>query len=207
MLNVNANLFRIAALAQSSESTRYYLCGVFVEPHHSGIGVTLTATDGRYLVSIYDESGTTTKSVIIGLPKPTLQSCKPAKRDIEPRRLVISDLGNAFVRLGDGDVGVASKTIVDGTYPDWRRVVKNTMAANGGNAQGFDQKCLRVLCEVSHALTDDNKAGVLIEARGDNAAMVRFDTNIAFGLLTPMRMDVKPNVPWWFATEAASKAA
>jgi DNA polymerase-3 subunit beta len=57
ILNVNALLFHCAATyAASTEETRYYLNGVFCEPHEDG-GVILTATDGHRLLSFRDPVG------------------------------------------------------------------------------------------------------------------------------------------------------
>lgn len=211
MLNVNANLFRIAAMAQSSEQTRYYLCGVYVEPRHEG-GVTMTATDGRYLVSIFDETGSCEKPVIVQLPRHTLKSCRPAKKDLDPRRLVMSDLGNAVVRLSGTDVCAASKCIVDGTFPDWRSIVKSAMAPllGTGSTPMFNQECYRVFCDIARALADSIKCGFMIEgARAGSAALVRFNgADHAFGLLMPMITDVRPELPRWFAsTEETQQAA
>lgn len=204
MLDVDANLFRIAAMAQSHEETRYYLNGVFVEPH-AVKGVTMTATDGRYLVSIYDETGTCEKPVIVQLAKAALQSCKPAKKDIESRRLVMSDLGNAFVRLCGKDVGVSSQCIIDGTFPHWRAVVESSQAEPLGDGSTvpqpvFDQSTLRVLCDIARELSDGKYHGLLITSKvKTGAALVRFDgVTHAFGLIMPIKHETKPQLPWWF---------
>lgn len=213
MLDVNANLFRIAAIAQSSEETRYYLQGVYVEPHLSG--VTMTATNGQYLVSIHDETGKCDKPVIVQLAKPTLQSCKAAKKDIEQRRLVMSDLGNAFVRLCGKDIGVSSQCIVDGTFPAYREVVKSAMTPPKGteSVPAFDQSVLSVLCQIARELSDGTHRGLMITgALTDNAALVRFtEVSHAFGLIMPIRHETKPELPFWYtagtrAFEAAKAA-
>lgn len=209
MLNVNANLFRIAALAQSHEETRYYLNGVFIEPHRNG--VTMTATDGRILVSIHDETGTCEKPVIVQLPRHTLQSCKVTKKDLEPRRLAMSDLGNAFVRLCGKDVGVASQCIVDGAFPDWRSVVKSAVAPllGNGNTPMFNQECLRTLCDISRELADGTYRGFMLEgARAGGAALVRFEgAPHAFGLIMPIRTEIKPELPAWHLITEIAQAA
>lgn len=213
MLDVNANLFRIAALAQSREETRYYLNGVFVEPHAIK-GVTMTATDGHVLVSIYDETGTCEKPVIVQLAKAALQSCKAAKKDIEPRRLVMSDLGNAFVRLCGKDVGISSQCIVDGTFPDWRSVVNSsqTKPLGDGNSvpePAFNHSTLRVFCDIARELSDGEYRSLLITSKvKTSAALVRFDgVSHAFGLIMPLKHDTKPELPFWYrANERVSTA-
>ena len=49
---VNPEKLWITANFQSTEQTRYYLCGVFIEPADEG--VTMTATDGHRLVTCHD---------------------------------------------------------------------------------------------------------------------------------------------------------
>jgi DNA polymerase III sliding clamp (beta) subunit (PCNA family) len=72
MIRVNASLFRIAFKCTSTEASRYYLNGVFIEKHPTLQGVTMTATDGHKLISIYDESGTADAPAIVQLTKKAL---------------------------------------------------------------------------------------------------------------------------------------
>lgn len=64
MLRFSVELYKAAMLAASTEETRYYLNGVFVEPCVYG-GVTLTATDGHVLVCIRDLDGSADESAIV----------------------------------------------------------------------------------------------------------------------------------------------
>jgi hypothetical protein len=129
MIRCNANLFRIASTCQSKEETRYYLCGVYVEPH-AVKGVTLVTTDGHRLLCLYDETGHADESAIIALTPNALKECKPGKHQ---QRFLTIDGANATINagvvtkggeieLGDA-IAVSVKCRIDGTFPDWRRVV------------------------------------------------------------------------------------
>lgn len=124
-IRCNANLFRIASLCQSSEETRYYLCGVYVEPHHAG-GVTLTTTDGHRLLCIRDESGFADESAIIQLSADAIRACKGKK--FETRTLIVDGLDATVYCSQNAEelglpVAISAKCRVDGTFPDYRRVV------------------------------------------------------------------------------------
>ena len=136
MIRVNANLFRIAYVATSTEASRYYLNGVLVEPHHEK-GAILTATNGHILVSIHDETGHCDQPTIVQLTKEALKAC-PLKH--VHRLLVIEDEKNpkASANIWETDAThweiagldggsrlqmVSHDCIVDGTFPDYRRVI------------------------------------------------------------------------------------
>lgn len=124
-INVRADLFRIAYHAVSTEETRYYLNGVFVEPHVDG-GVVMTSTDGHRLISVYDRAGEASASAIVKLPADAIKACKPGKGDVgrflkikgNEARIVTIDSSGA-----EKPVSIASDFVIDGTFPDWRRVL------------------------------------------------------------------------------------
>lgn len=128
MIRINANLFRIAYSCVSKEETRYYLNGVFVEPHPQG-GVTMTATDGHKLIHIHDESGFADESAIIRLDT---KLCK-AKRGMA--RVVTVETGSNEATVSEAfenhvddrkahrKVALAVDARIDGSFPDYRRVI------------------------------------------------------------------------------------
>lgn len=123
--NVNADLFRNVARAVSTESTRYYLNGVLIEPHPCG-GTYLVATDGHRMIVAYDPQGETDGRHIVPAPRDLLrQTVRKRARGIslgDARRIVAT--GDAVQVRSGGDI-VASFAIeaIDGVFPDWSRVV------------------------------------------------------------------------------------
>lgn len=157
MIRFNANLFRLAFSCASGEETRYYLRGVYVEPHAEG-GVTLTATDGHRLICIRDESGSADESAIVNLGD-ALKQCKPKRNE---RRDVVIQTGNSeasivstveildrdektnaptgTVTLEDTPVAMAYGVRIDGSYPSYRQVVPQSFTREG--APGFQGRYL-----------------------------------------------------------------
>jgi len=208
MIKCNAELFRIVTSCQSKEKTRYYLQGVFVEPHVVK-GVTLTATDGHRMLSVYDENGTADESAIISLSPAALKECKATKRFIK-RALVIDGL-NAAVhdQYSEGDVGdvvaVSPKCRIDGVFPDWRRVVPRIEFTAKTRPAHFDGALLSTFCDIASDLMKEKdlrgKALVRVLGDVDSPALVLFSNDDrAFGVIMPVRGEGSDSLPWWFST-------
>jgi hypothetical protein len=128
MIRFNANLFRIAAFCQSKEETRYYLCGVLVEPHPIK-GVNLVATDGHCLIAIHDENGFADETAIISLGT-GLKECRNKKRDFRTVTIGTREKDAEIHRAFDESLDAPTEPVarvygvrIDGTFPDYRRVV------------------------------------------------------------------------------------
>lgn len=227
---VDADLFRRAQMAVSTEETRYYLNGVFIEPCPGG-GAIITATDGAMLVSFRDHGGIVNGSGIVSLDKPMLAGLKTPRGSVKQRLLV--------VRLGKGRVGRAlivdqdpkgegsaheraraafdepgagvvtaqfSDFMIDGTFPDWRRVLPAALSPEKP-VPIFDVEKMAVLVR---ALSPKGSAGVVITPSGkvpsSEPLLVRADRGPldGFGILMPIRTEAKPRpLPAWVATPKA----
>lgn len=224
MIRFNANLFRIAFMCASNEETRYYLNGVFVEPHAQG-GVTLTATDGHRLICIRDASGSADEAAIINM-RDALKQCKP-KRD-ERRDVVIqtgsNDAGIVSTivdpegLLIDTPISMAYGTRVDGSFPDYRRVVPQTFFDKA--APTFCGKHLASLGEIGFELAVHfhawvpGKSGSWLDRKDvmrvlpedcerpeDSPALVLWQTvDAAFAVIMPAktREGAELRAPSWF---------
>ncbi len=158
------NATKLAAIAgfKSTEETRYYLCGVQIEPSADG-GVVMVATDGHVMGAMTDADGTLPAGdhVIVPVSKDLLKACKRGKN--EARERVVSVAVRRFMddtpdehtvsvlhwpltytsEANAGDCpGVTVATfpieIIDGTFPDWRRVFGSVdVPATGGGGSAF----------------------------------------------------------------------
>lgn len=189
MILVNADIFRAVSIARSDEETRYYLKGVFVQPHPHG-GAVLTATDGHILVSAYDLSGVCDTPAIIGLDRVRLAACKSKPR-----------FGARYVRCADGAlVEIVSgaepdatvyetqpKAVIDGTFPDWPRVIPRE--PYGPTAAGFNADLLGRVAEASQILrgSKDPDVKLLAGADGDEGPLFVPISDTAFGVVMPKR--------------------
>ena len=189
---------------QSTETTRYYLNGFFVEPCLTG-GVTLTATDGHVLLSIRDPLGECEGSAIVFLPKSFLQVCKPDKGDGEHTRVVVVEGDNARVTLSGGATGGVvnyahqPNVIVDGTYPDWRHTIPSQY---DNKPATYNYATLARFVALAKKL----RCALAIATNGEDPAAIRFDCFDldAFGVIMPFRskLKIKVEVPVWIGHAA-----
>lgn len=217
MIRCNANLFRIATACQSKEETRYYLCGVLVEPHHTK-GVQLVATDGHRMLVIHDENGFADESAIISLGADGLKHCKQ-KRGM--RRDVVIETGAADATISDvfdnkdgtlesTPVAVAFKVRIDGTFPAYRKVLPDTFPADGmpSFAGVYLASMGNIGVELAQHFTDwtprdsgpHRKDGLIARGDANGPALVTWPSfDKAFGILMPIRHESNASVPDWFA--------
>ena len=198
--NVNATLFARVANAASSEEARFYLHGVSIEPAPHGLpGVTLTATDGHQLVSAYDQQGSVSEPVIVKAPAHVLKACKAWRIGVEPN--LIGTDGTIVVVDDRGNEQIARGTTIDGTFPDWKRVIPQDIGA-GTNAV-FSQV---VMATLAKALIQGKQTGM--EARGlivrgmdaTSPHLVWGDDERMIGVAMPVRtpdMDERATLPEW----------
>ena len=99
--------------AVSNNETRRYLCGVYVEINAKG--TTLVATNWQMLLAAHDKTNTLDEPVKLIIPADIVKGFKPARgQDL----VELSTEDNETWRLGN-----RLFQPIDGTYPDWRRVI------------------------------------------------------------------------------------
>jgi hypothetical protein len=198
MLQLNANLFARVAVAQSTEAARYYLNGVCIQPHPRGEGVTLTATDGHCLLTAHDPKADPATlppaGIIVNLGKDGLKAArKGGTVTIDPAT------GEAHIdHPQQGRVWrSAASTLIDGNYPDWRRILpQGEMVATGA---AFDVK---LLSRLGDALCDWRKSSHGLVMRGaDDASphIIACDSPDAaiFAVCMPIRVTPTVGLPAW----------
>lgn len=188
LINVNARLFRAAFNCVSSDKTRYYLHGVQIEAHPVA-GVLLVATDGHRLVVIHDVSGSIEgPSRIVKLDKTMLAACKAARNETHDRRLQIVG-GQASVLVSDSPVASSYDAIIDGEFPQWRRIAKPNLAEIG--AGFYNPAYIKSFGDIADELLERKGAPVSIAGNSLEPALVRFDNvDYAYGVLMPVRGNV-----------------
>lgn len=196
---------------QSTEVTRYYLGGVALQPGRAG-GAHAIATDGHVMLVQLDPAGAVDGDLIVAFDKPALAALKRQKADGEFVRYVRLEAANTgpatatvFLATPDDALTVNPEalapdcrwavpcTIIDGAFPDWRRVVpaeKPAPAAfNGKNVEKFARLA--------------GARGIAIHADGSGPALVSISDDPAqpamFGIIMPYRCQAhdKPALPAW----------
>lgn len=229
---VSADLLARAFLVASTEETRFYLKGVHVAPCSQG-GVTLVATDGHSLLAFRDPLGFANFGAIVSADPNMRKALTAASKDKYARHVYAANDGHAAVYWGENaetdfasDAEAQAKAIavvddlaaenvtarqfrdteIDGSFPDWKRVIpKGASAAVGLGC--LDAKKLAVLAT---ALCDAKSSAVIVTAdaqdtddKGARGPMLVkpgvASTRDGFGLLMPIRYlaDGRDAVPAW----------
>lgn len=98
------------------------------------------------------------------------------------------------------DVQIFSE--IDGTFPDWRKVVPTK--ASGETTQGLDHKLIGEFQKLITAAYGRNKAftAIRICQNGQGPAIILQNTKDWFGVLMPMRMEASSDLPFRIHAEA-----
>jgi len=188
-VSFNATLLAGVCPAISTETTRFYLGGIYFEPAPQG-GAIAVATNGHIMLVAHDPEGIAPKGGII-LPLGALAAkLRPAD--------LFSWMNNIARVYGKSDSEHLIKPI-DGTFPDWRRICHPGMltasepvvAAFGHAAVGDIGKSAKALGCGGYQVYAQPEGG----AR--DAHLVRFGGRAdIFGILMPMRVSIEGALDW-----------
>lgn len=196
MINVSALLFRAAAECQSTEETRYYLNGVYIQPHPNG-GALLVATDGHRLFVAHDVGGTCDKAAIVAIDKAVFTKKTLQFENNEAPRISVNDDGIASV----GTYRSVKSAVIDGVFPDYRAALKPILAMAKKKQfapASFNQIYLAAFGKIGSMLLEGYKGTSICVSSftASDPALVRFNgINHAFGVLMPMRGDTISELP------------
>lgn len=103
---------------------RYYLNGFKIEPHAGG--VLLIATNGHRLLVCFDSEGDCSGEMIVRRPPSTMITKCPTEC-VSVKEVVVDENRLILRHQHEGEIYVApGKAIIEGHYPDWRRLIKST---------------------------------------------------------------------------------
>jgi DNA polymerase-3 subunit beta len=193
---INIKALKAIAFAASTEETRYYLNGVFVQiaKDHT----TYVATDGHILLAHREDAPKDQPNEMLGdfiIPNETIKAFKLHKRIDLATVTREGDKNPAVLRIDYIDHTSITKTI-DGTFPDWRRVVPTNPSGKPGH---YNPELLCKLQKAARTLTGDNTGGTPMLAQDDSGpTLVSFiGLEDTFGVIMPMRGET-PKLPAWF---------
>ncbi|MBP8297855.1 MAG: hypothetical protein KAX84_17215 [Burkholderiales bacterium] len=132
-LRIDAGVLGFAAEFISTEETRYYLNGVYVEPAKEG--VLAVATDGQRLIVVTDPKGFIARPAILRAERGVWAKCRTKYAAL----LTVEALGRQetpqpILAKIIPEKGPAETVIFDeiaGTFPEWRRVVPTDFPKTG----------------------------------------------------------------------------
>lgn len=219
-MKVTAERFALAYEAVSMEETRYYLNGVFVQPHHEK-GAILVSTDGHRMIVIHDQQAEVSESAIVTLPKFARQQLAPRRGfkletkwlDIsvadKTARIYCETAGKGGEIINHTDIMTAHGVIIEGTYPDWRRACpKGEMEPMA--ASGLNSRYVASLAKFSTKFDSNNRGGMYFmkpKGQGDDGpVMIRWgNVHDVFAVLMPFRTDFEMRSPEFIDLPSASE--
>lgn len=220
-ISVCAKRFFAAWQFISDEETRYYLNGVYIEPHPDG-GVIMTATDGHTLASVRDQTAYIegTGGWICGLPKKPFHTSLKLK-DAGTLHFVGRSAYLTNMILGRDatlpnfdptiithvHMAIAYANPIDGTFPDWRRVIPTNFAEQSERIS-VDMKLLERFKAAILPLQDEKKAvGINIATPPDDASPIIIHADAVpdfFGVVMPRaHKSNNPRLPDWLGLPKA----
>lgn len=197
-LTIAHDVIKALLMIAAKQDVRYYLKGVCIDVRASD--VTLLATDGNVLLSVPVEPADVEETTIgqFIIPRELLDAVKPAKvgRASLPITITIGEEGACSV----AGATTASGKLVEGRYPDWRRVMP---AMCSGEAGQYDPAYYGLWGDVRALLTGSKgKAHPVIHQNGRaGCARVSQLGRGAIGVMAPLRTDaadlVADELPAW----------
>ena len=192
------HLLAASLCAEKEKGTRYYLKGVYVEPHSSGKGVLMVATDGHILVVLHDKDGHAARPAILTMN--WRASELKAKRSEGYKTLHIQSLVEKSGAIASGiikirDTHLEADTIgvveVDGTFPNWRRVIPTDNSKEyplSGKGYAMD---LLITIHKAIKVIDNNKTKAILDIlpeRNGGPSIIHYRGNMdALFVIMPYR--------------------
>ena len=188
---VNLMTLRAANVCVSKEETRYYLKGVCLQGDASGLY--MVATDGHRLVAFRDDTLSFETRFEVIIPTDTIAKIKVNKKAPQATITIEENNGKKQVTIDYLDAKMTVQAI-DGTFPDWRRVVPATVSGQIGQ---FNPTYLADFVKVMRELDCDNKL-ISIGHNGNDAAIIGLDIDFDYvALIMPVRAVAPNQAPSW----------
>lgn len=175
---------KAVSLAASTEETRYYLNGVYVEAKDKKL--TMVATNGHILMGISFETyaddtfGEIIPLSLINLIKINSKQKRDGYLHVEDKKITLTH----------GDFSYSAKAI-DGIFPNWRVVLPKEAT---GEAAQFDPKYVSVFRKASEVMRLSSFP--TIAHNGRNPTLIHWYPN-AIGIIMPLANQKIPTLPEW----------
>lgn len=197
-ISLNLRYLKAAAIATTTCETRYYLKGVAVQYDGATPFLHLIATDGHRLMALRhpldDSTETPAEPFSIIIPLGVITSLKiPRGSDMA---FLVQLSPNRWQIMPQGGAPSIAFDIIDGTFPDWRRIVPKELSGELGH---FSFEYLGDFSKIAKALGQKNPTLKLLH-NGENVALVSFGTEIdGFGIIMPLRTNIPhiTDAPSW----------
>lgn len=144
-----AALFAPVAFAMSDETTRYYLCGAYLEPH------AVTATNGHKLSTV---SHSLPEFAPVIVPADTVALAPKGKCTVR--------LNERKIQFVADDVTITS-SLVDGSYPDYERVIPRGL----DNVAVYDAAAMKAAADRVAIVSQDKTPSVRLDLTSEEITL------------------------------------
>lgn len=202
--SVTADTLKALTLIAAKGDQRYYLNGVCIDVAVTGATEAVAvATDGHMLIAVplqLDPDVTAAAGQYI-IPRELIDGLKARKGALATVKL---DARSVTINVGGANI---TAPLIDGQYPDWRRVVPRTVT---GLASQIDADYLHAM-KKAHKLLGGSYSPTIAHngaETGDGGAARVLLAADAIGVIMPLRAD-KPVLytPAWLERPAAKLSA
>lgn len=196
-ITIDHNVIKALLICAAKQDVRHYLKGVLVDARATD--VTLVTTDGHRMLA-YPVATDAIEALAPGqyiIPREALEAVKPCKAgrvtlpiaieivtapdQPDPERAGVTIKGKTSITVTGATSTVTP--LVDGKFPDWRRVMPKTVSGEFAQYQPEYVSGFGDICKLL-----GGRFGPFINHNGGSAAPV---TNLgpALGVIMPMRLD------------------
>lgn len=187
IFTIKTNELKSLLLCAAKNEVRYYLNGVHFESTSNGI--IAASTDGNRLlcINLPNEQAEGIKAII---PRALIEAAVKTKAQI-----IDISIDSHNVTLSSAGQNV-SGAIIDGIFPDFRRVIPNTVSGENGCAQ-FNTDYISDFDKIGK-LINGGKASLMLNGTID-AALVKFTDENVIGVLIPLKHELPQSLsrPAW----------
>jgi hypothetical protein len=196
LAKVNPKALAAAYICQGQDDVRYYLNGILIEPVDTG-GVRCVATDGHRMIIVTDPAGHCEDPIIVAFESTTITKMRQKKASTVTVSSVDDDTDIAKI---SGLEHVSSVEIIDGTFPDYERVIKDKLPARSCQFTPFNGTYMKGFCDCAKVLGIRNNciAFVFGETQKDSIHVLfgKAEDNLhARGVVMPVHYDAE-SMPW-----------
>lgn len=190
-ITIDHSVIKALLICAAKQDVRYYLKGVLVDARASD--VTLVTTDGHRMLA-YPVATDAIEALAPGqyiIPREALEAVKPCKAGRVTLPITIEiDVAHGRENKITGATSAVTP-LIDGKFPDWRRVMPKTVS---GEPAQYQAEYLGDFGRIAELLGTKHPH---VHHNGSSAAIVG-NLGAALGVLMPMRSDAEfSTLPAW----------
>ena len=189
-VEINLDFIKAAATAASSDGLRFYLNGVAIEARNGSVVV--VATDGHRLLAFEAGTTATNEDWRYIIPLDVVKNLKTNKK--------LKDVPGVLAKENETQLSITyagTKTVfgfIDGTFPDWQRVVPKEINGELGQYNPDYLSDLKKAAKLT-GQPSNGSADIVIGHNGTGPAIVNLPiTSKHVAVVMPLRLDSSFNV-------------